>query len=156
LHNLGIVGNPYQIHDALSLKRLAKSSLDQPNPTTDIPATLSMSMRIGRTILTFLVALSLAMAPAAGVFAMQKDEVTASNVVVASAHDCCDDEGMPADHVMKDCQASAGCATKCFNVYGELFSSATMVPPIGGTEAPFVSKPFYSQTTSPPFRPPRA
>ena len=112
-------------------------------------------MRIGRTILTFLVALSLAMAPAAGAFAMQKDEVTASNVVVASANDCCDDEGMPADHVMKDCQASAGCATKCFNVYGELFSSATIVPPIGGTEAPFVSKPFYSQTTSPPFRPPR-
>src|SRR6266436_1866143 len=150
-----MVGNSYQIHETVCLNRLAKSSLDQPNPTTDIPAASSMSMRIGRTILTFLVALSLAMAPVAGAFVMQKDEVTASNVVVASAHDCCDDEGMPADHVMKDCQASAGCTTKCFNVYGELFSSAMIVPPNGGTEAPFVSKPFYSQTTSPPFRPPR-
>src|SRR6266568_1331641 len=100
---------------------LAKSSLDQPNPTTDIPAASSMSMRIGRTILTFLVALSLAMAPGAGAFAMQKDEVTASNVVVASAHDCCDDEGMPADHVMKDCQASAGCATKCLTSMASCF-----------------------------------
>jgi hypothetical protein len=114
-----------------------------------------MSMRIGRTILTLLVALSLAMAPVAGAFAMQKDAMTASNEVAASAHDCCDSEGMPADHVMKDCQASAGCATKCFNVYGDAFSSATIVPSIGGTEAPFVSKPFYSQTASPPFRPPR-
>jgi len=61
---------------------------------------------------------------------MQKDEVTASNVVVASANDCCDDEGMPADHVMKDCQASAGCATKCFNVYASCFHPQTIVPPI--------------------------
>ena len=112
-------------------------------------------MRIGRTILTFFVALSLAMAPGAGAFAMQKDEVTASSTVVASAYDCCDDEGMPADHAMKDCQASAGCAAKCFNVYAGVFSPATIAPPIGGTEAPFVSKAFYSQTASPPFRPPR-
>jgi hypothetical protein len=152
LHNRGTISARFKWD--IALKGLAKSSLDRPKPTTDIPATLSMSMRIGRTILTFLVALSLAMAPGAGAFAMQKDEITASSVV-ASAHDCCDDEGMPADHLMKDCQASAGCATKCFNVYGELFSSATIVPPIGGTEAPFVSKPFYSQTTRPPFRPPR-
>src|SRR5258708_31827866 len=66
--------------------RLAKSSLDRPDPTTDIPAASSMSMRIGRTILTFLVALSLAIAPVPGAFAMQKDEVTASNEVVPSAH----------------------------------------------------------------------
>jgi hypothetical protein len=114
-----------------------------------------MFMRIGRTILTFLVVLSLAMAPVAGAFAMQKDEVTASNVVVASAHDCCDDEGMPADHVMKDCQASAGCTAKCFSFYALEFSAATLPSPIGGTKSYFASSPFYSQTGSPPFRPPR-
>jgi hypothetical protein len=111
-------------------------------------------MHIGRTILAVLLALSLAMLPMARTFVAPGKEAMASEVV-ASAHDCCDDEGMPADHVMKDCQASAGCATKCFNVYGDAFSSATIVPSIGGTEAPFVSKPFYSQTASPPFRPPR-
>jgi hypothetical protein len=114
-----------------------------------------MSMRIGRTILTFLVALSLAMAPVAGAFAMQTDEVTASNLVVASAHDCCDDEGMPADHVMKDCQASAGCAAKCFSFYALEFSSATFPSSIGGTKSYFVSNALCSQTSSPPFRPPR-
>jgi hypothetical protein len=114
-----------------------------------------MFMRIGRTILTFLVALSLAMAPVAGAFAMQKDAVTASNEVVASAHECCDDEGMPAEHVMKECQASAGCTAKCFNFYAVIFSDVAMPPPIGGTESCFVSNPFYSQTSSPPFRPPR-
>ena len=112
-------------------------------------------MRIGRTILTFLVALSLAMAPVAGAFAMQKDEVTASSAVVVSAHDCCDDETMPADHVMKDCQAAAGCTAKCFNFYAVVFSGMAIPSPIGGMESRFVSNPFYSQTASPPFRPPR-
>jgi hypothetical protein len=114
-----------------------------------------MSMRIGRTILTFLVALSLAMAPVAGAFALQKGEPTASNEVVASPHDCCDDEGMPADHVMKECQASAGCTAKCFSFYAVEFSSATLPSPIGGTKSYFASGPFCSQTGSPPFRPPR-
>jgi hypothetical protein len=112
-------------------------------------------MRIGRTILTFFVVLSLAMLPMARAFTLQEGELTPSNEVVASAHDCCDDEGMPAGHVIKDCQASAGCATKCFNVYAGVFLPATIVPPIGGTDARFVSKAFYSQTASPPFRPPR-
>jgi hypothetical protein len=138
---------------AKSQKRLAKSSLDRPSRTTDIPA--ASIMRIRRTILTFLLALSLAMAPVAGAFAMQNDAVTASTEVVASAHDCCDDEGMPADHAMKECQASAGCIAKCYNFYAVIFSDAAIRSPIGGTQSPFISKPFYSQAASPPFRPPR-
>jgi len=112
-------------------------------------------MRIGRTILTFLVALSLAAAPLAGAFAVPSDEPTASDVMVASAHDCCDHESMPADHVMKDCQASAGCTTKCFNFYAVVFSGVAIPSPIGGTESHFVSHAFHSETASPPFRPPR-
>lgn len=112
-------------------------------------------MRIGRTILTFLVALSLAMVPVAGAFAVPKDEVAASNEAVSSSHDCCDGEGMPTGHVMKECQASAGCAAKCFNFYGVEFSGALLPSPIGGTKPLFASDPIYSRTTSPPFRPPR-
>src|SRR5713101_680793 len=112
-------------------------------------------MAFARTILAILTALSVAMLPMAGAFAVPQDEVTASEVVVASAHDCCDGEGMPVGHVMKECQASAGCAAKCFNFYAAVLSRATLRPPIGGTESPFVSNPFCSQTASPPFRPPR-
>ena len=107
-------------------------------------------MRIGRTILAFLVALSLALLPMAGAFAVPSDEPTASDVVVASAHDCCDHESTSADHVMKECQASAGCVAKCFNFYAVVFSGVTIPSPIGGTESHFVSNPFYSQTASPP------
>jgi hypothetical protein len=80
----------------------------------------------------------------------------ASDVVVASAHDCCDHESMPADHVMKECHASAGCTAKCFNFYAVVFSGVTIPSPIGGTESHFVCNPFHSQTASPPYRPPRA
>jgi hypothetical protein len=138
------------------LKRLAKSSLDRPTGEIDSPARSSNRMLIGRTILAFLVALSLAMLPVAGAFAVPSDEPMASDVVVASAHDCCDHESTPADHMMKECQASAGCAAKCFNVYALVFSGVTIPSPIGGTEAHFVSNPFHSQTASPPYRPPRA
>ena len=112
-------------------------------------------MRIGRVILVVLMAVSLATLPMAGAFAVPDDEPMASEVVVASAHDCCDHESMPADHMMKECQASAGCAAKCFNFYAVTFSGVAIPSLIGGTESRFVSNPFYSQTASPPYRPPR-
>ena len=102
-------------------------------------------MRIGRTILAFLVSLSLAMLPMAGALAVPSDEPTASEVVVASAHDCCDHGSTPADHVMKECQASAGCTAKCFNFYAPVFSGVAIPSPTGGTESRFVSNPFYSR-----------
>jgi hypothetical protein len=131
-------------------------------------------MRIGRTILTFLVAASVALLPTAGAFALPSDEPTvsdaviasgddpcdhalmASEVVVASAHDCCNHQSIPADHVMKDCQASAGCTAKCFSVVALVFSSVAIPSPTSGTQSHFASNPFYSQTASPPYRPPRA
>jgi len=131
-------------------------------------------MRIGRTILAFLVAVSLALLPMAGAFALPNDEPTVSDAVVASAHDDCDHESMtsevvvasvhdccnhqsvPADHMMKDCNASAGCAAKCFSVVALVFSGVAILSPSDGTESHFISKPFYSQTASPPYRPPRA
>jgi hypothetical protein len=110
-------------------------------------------MPTSRTLLTFFVALSLAMLPMAGAFAVPKHEVTTSEVVVTSAHDCCDES--PAGPMVKECQASAGCFAKCFNFFAVMFSGATIPPPISGAVSPFASEPFCSQTASPPFRPPR-
>jgi hypothetical protein len=131
-------------------------------------------MRIRRTILAFLVALSLALLPMASAFALPSDEPTvsdvviasadhrcdhesiASEVVVASSHDCCDHQSIPADHVMKECLASAGCTAKCCSFVALVFSGVTIPSPIGGTESHFVSNPIHSHTASPPYRPPRA
>src|SRR5262245_43192560 len=137
-------------------KRLAKSSLDRPTGPIDSPAISSNCMRIGRTILAFLVALSLALLPMAGAFAIPSDAPMASDVGVGPAHDCCDHESTPADHVMKECLASAGCTAKCFNFYAVVFSGVAVPSPTGGAEPLFVSNPFHSQTASPPYRPPRA
>jgi hypothetical protein len=131
-------------------------------------------MPIARTILTFLVALSLAMLPLARAFVASGHEAMASEVVVASAahedcghaaiasdvlvasaHECCGHEAVPADHAMQGCPASADCIAKCFSFYGVLFSEQAIPSPIGGTESRFVSNPFHSQRGSPPFRPPR-
>lgn len=123
-------------------------------------------MRIGRTILAYLVATSLAMLPMAGAFVVPSDEPIVSDVVagsahegcdhqsIASAHDCCD-QSMPADHLMKGCLASAGCTAKCCSFVALVFSGVAVPSPTGGTESHFVSNPFYSQTASPPYRPPR-
>jgi hypothetical protein len=128
-------------------------------------------MRIGRTILAFLLALSLAMLPMARAFIAPGKEAMASEIVAASAHDgseqeamasdvvvaladeCCDFEAL--DHRMKGCPASADCIVKCSSLYAVLFSEEAIPSAIGGTEAYFVKKPFYSRTASPPFRPPR-
>jgi len=112
------------------------------------------SAHIGRTILALLICVSVAMLPVAGGIAAPADASSISEVVI-SAHDCCDHDGMPVDNVIKDCQAAAGCASKCFSVCGVVFSSAIIHPPVTGAEPFFVTKNFRSQTGIPPFRPPR-
>jgi hypothetical protein len=117
-----------------------------------------MFMRIGRIILTFLVTLSLSMAPLGAVFAMSQDEPAvpaASEPVVTSAHDCCDPADMPASPMTTECQASAGCLAKCFGLYALELSGPTLPPPIGGTKSYSASDPIDARAASPPFRPPR-
>jgi hypothetical protein len=131
-------------------------------------------MHIGRTILTFLVASSLALLPMGRAFVASGDEAMASEVGVASAHEgcdhaamasdvvapsaheCCDHEAMATDHAMNGCPASADCIAKCSSLYAVLFSKEAIPSPIARTEPHFLSNPFCSQTTSPPYRPPRA
>jgi hypothetical protein len=144
-------------------------SLDRSTGGIDSPT----YMRVRRTILAALLALSLAMLPMARAFVAPGNEAMASEIVAASAHDsseheamasdvvvvlaheCCDPDSMPADHAMNACPASAGCTAKCFNCYAVVFSGVAIPSPIGGKEAGLVSNPFYSRTASPPFRPPR-
>jgi len=112
-------------------------------------------MRTGRTILALFVALSLAMLPIAGAFAVPQNESTASTQTVASAHDCCDDDGSPADRAANECQAAAGCFAKCFNFCAVLTPNMTIHLPTNGMVSIFVATSFPSPLGSPPFRPPR-
>jgi hypothetical protein len=111
-------------------------------------------MAFARTIVAFLVALSLAMLPMAGAFAVPKDEVTASEAA-PSGHDCCDPEDMPPGSPMKQCQSSAGCAAKCSSFFAVTLAVATIYPPTRGTDPLLASDPIRAHATSPPFRPPR-
>jgi hypothetical protein len=112
-------------------------------------------MHAGRTILAFLVALSLAMLPMSRVFAMTNADTAAANEMVAQQHHHCDHDAMPTDHGMTDGQAWADCAAKCANAYAVVFFGAIIPSPVGGMESSFFSNPFHSQPASPPFRPPR-
>ena len=108
-----------------------------------------------RTIFVLLVALSVAMLPVAGGIAAP-GEIPSASELATSAHDCCDHDGMPADNVMKDCQAAAGCAAKCFSVCGMIVSSPLSHPQVTGAEPFFETKTFRPQAGIAPFRPPRA
>jgi hypothetical protein len=117
-------------------------------------------MRIVRPILALLVAASLAMAPIAGAWAMPNSAMPnsaaiASETAITSAHDCCDQDGTPANRMVKDCQAAAGCFSKCFNFFGVIFVDDSDQPYFGRAEPPFLGKTFRSQTVNPPIPPPR-
>jgi hypothetical protein len=108
---------------------------------------------IGRTILAFLIALSVAMLPAAGGVSSKSPE-PADMSMTDDMHDCCPN-AHPCDKAMDDCGTMATCALKCFSFAGTS-SSIIAFPSISAAmTAAFVSNPFSSQMGSPPFRPPR-
>jgi hypothetical protein len=133
-------------------ERLAKSSLDHWASRPDIRAEARI-MSIGRTIVVFVLAFSVAVLPVGGGIAAPAAAPAASELM-ASTHDCCDHDEMPINK-MKDCQAAAGCVTKCFSVCGVVWSSPIAHPPLTGPALPFVAEAYHSQSASPPFRPPR-
>ena len=114
-------------------------------------------MRIGRTILSLLIALSLAVVPAAGAAAFSKDIDKANQgteLVATPEHDCCPHEGMPTD-AMKQCQAAAGCFAKCVGFNAVMIFGATLRPPQGGIERAYANMSFRTTPENTPFRPPR-
>lgn len=111
-------------------------------------------MSVGRTILALLVALSVAMLPAAaGAGVSVKSPAQADMSAMEDMHDCCP-KANPCDKAMDDCGTMATCALKCFSFTTS--SSIIVFPSICATmTAAFVGNPFSSQMGSPPFRPPR-
>jgi hypothetical protein len=68
--------------------------------------------------------------------------------------DCCPHKANPCEKAMDDCGTMATCALKCFGFAG---TSSMIVFPATSAKmtALFAGSPFSSQTSSPPFRPPR-
>jgi len=107
-------------------------------------------MRFARTLIAVLVALSVAMLPAAGGLAMvQKQTETA---VSEPMHDCCPGQQ---DKAM-DCGSMAGCALKCFSFAPGLIAEL-LVPVSFASAVPLgANRSVPSQPGALPFRPPRA
>jgi hypothetical protein len=119
-------------------------------------------MQIGRTILAFLVALSLT--ANAGGFAEYRNASAGSSLVVTFSHDCNGDvaEGIQEDHDrilakdgMNDCQTSASCYAKCFNFCGLTCPWAALQPLFVDAELEFTSRVLSPPAGTSPFRPPR-
>jgi hypothetical protein len=119
-------------------------------------------MNVGRTILALFVALSVAMLPTAagaGVSSKSPDwadmSMTEDVSMTEDMHDCCPPKANPCDHAMDDCGSMAGCVLKSFSFAGT--SSSVIVFPATSVKviAPLEHNPFSSQTSAPPFRPPR-
>lgn len=117
-------------------------------------------MRFARITLAMLIALSVAMLPAAGIAAfkpkssatdMQGMEMSASQPM----HDCCPGEVSPGDKAMDDCGSMAACALKCFSYAGGVWSPLGYSLKLAELVPPCQSDAVHSQIGSPPFRPPR-
>ena len=116
-------------------------------------------MSIGRTILALLVALSVAMLPAAasaGVSAKSPHQADMSMPedmsMTEDMHDCCPPKANPCDH----CGSMATCVLKCFSFAGTSSSIIVFPSSFAKMIAPLERNPFSSQMGTPPFRPPRA
>lgn len=108
-----------------------------------------------RSALILLVALSIAMLPAGMSAKASAHAPVESGSTVVSMSSAGDQEGMSTDKMMNDCQASAGCAWKCFGLCNLSFEPKVHHPFFGKTTFFFPQKVFDSRQTSPPFRPPR-
>jgi hypothetical protein len=112
-------------------------------------------MSIGRTIVTLLIALSVAMLPAAGSAGVSVKSPEAAGISMTEGMpDCCPHKANPCEKATDVCAAMAACALKCFSFLG---TSAVIVFPSAFAKmtASFAANPFSSQAGSPPFRPPR-
>jgi hypothetical protein len=119
-------------------------------------------MSIGRTILALLVALSVAMLPAAagaGVSSKSPDRagmsMTEDMSMPEDMHDCCPPMANPCGHAMDGCGTMANCALKCFSFAGTSSSIIVFPSIFAKMIAPLERNPFSSQTGTAPFRPPR-
>ena len=117
---------------------------------------LGRTMLRMRFITTLVVALSVALLPFVSNMVMASSIAVPSKLVQAStSHDCCDPDDAPLGNPMADCQAAAGCTSKCFSLYGPLGSGIGFQPALPEIEPSSISEPLHSRAAAPPFRPPR-
>lgn len=113
-------------------------------------------MGVGRTIVTAIVAIAIAVLPAVG-GAMAVAKAVESSLT-AAADECCEHHGMPCDqsrHAMDDCGSAAACAAKCFNFVGISACEVSFVT-VGAVPVAISAMPaFEPHTDPPPFPPPR-
>jgi hypothetical protein len=111
-------------------------------------------MSAGRTILVALIALSLAMLPAASSVAHAK---SLEGLISAVPSDCCQ-HSKPCNHqkTSDGCGSKIGCALKCFNFTGIIVSGAVSKPNAEAlARLALPSLGLNSNPTAPPLPPPR-
>jgi hypothetical protein len=118
-------------------------------------------MHIGRTVLALLIALSVAMLPAAGVVGADAKSMDMGGMVgmtdmsAMEGMDCCPHEAIPSDKSTNGCTCMAMCALSCFS-FAEAAWSPVIFPSDAADLTPaFEVNSFSSLAGSPPFRPPR-
>jgi hypothetical protein len=108
-----------------------------------------------RTILALLIALSVALLPAAGAGAFKFQPEDMTEMSVSEPMDCCPHAAGLCDIARSDCTSMAACAVNCLNCASGT-SSALVYPVMLAVLMPLFEGDFlHSQLGSPPFRPPR-
>ena len=120
-------------------------------------------MKVARTIFALLIALSVAVLPAAGgAAAVAKSTEMSDMAAMADSEtaaiddmDCCPHPANPSDKAMDKSACMAMCALSCFTFGGADVSAIIFPPHQARLIWALATNPFNAQTGSPPFRPPR-
>jgi hypothetical protein len=114
-------------------------------------------MAIGRTILAGLIAVSVALLPAAAGAAFKAPPVSSMEMPASQPmDDGCPGHANSGDKGTGDCTSMAACAINCFNFTG-VDPSVLPVPPLQTVIGPVPADEILaSQPANPPFRPPRS
>jgi hypothetical protein len=112
-------------------------------------------MKVARVLFALLIALSVAVLPAAGGVAAVVKSTEMADVAAMDDMDCCPHKANPCDTAADRAACMAMCALNCFSFGGATVS--TIIFPLHRARlTPAVAtNPFNSRTGSPPFRPPR-
>ena len=116
----------------------------------------SCSMKIGRIILALMIAVSVAVLPAAsGVGPVMKSTDTAADMAAIDGMDCCPHKVNPCDKAMDGCASMVACALTWLT-FSDAASSPVIFPlHLAQLNPALGTTPLNPQAGSPPFRPPR-
>ncbi len=115
-------------------------------------------MRFARTIIAVVIAISVAMLPAAGsasIGTKSSDEVSVSADMSMAVDDCCPDHTKPCDQGGDQCQSMASCVHQTFSFLNLAVSQITYPLVLGDELFVLVDQAVPLHATGAPFRPPR-